>query len=107
MVVLEVCCEVDRVVTPVFRFGDGWDGTKTTFGMERSADREIDKSARANRSIKQGGGDLGSNVDKGNKEGEKECMRITRRPRSGIQSGMEEDLDQGYGKRRCQAEIMR
>jgi len=50
MVVFEGCCEVDRVVTPAFRFGGGWDGTKTTFGMKRTADMEDDKSARADRS---------------------------------------------------------
>ena len=71
MVVGEGCCGVDRAVTPAFRFGGGWDGTKTTFGMERIADMEDYKSARAVRSETQGGGYPRSDVDKGNKGGEK------------------------------------
>ena len=82
----EGCCGVDRVVTPAFRFGGGWDGTKTTLRMERIADMEDDKSPRAEQT--QGGGDPWNNVDKGDKGGEKECMRDTRQTRNGGRSGM-------------------
>jgi hypothetical protein len=71
MVVVEGYCEVDRVVILAKYLGIGLDGTKTTFGMERIADMEDYKSARAVRSETQGGGYPRSDVDKGNKGGEK------------------------------------